>query len=167
MRAKVIPMTAHAFKDGVCTTCGAEDPDDAPLTPEIIQGAGGIWRQGATDGLSFTSNAAYADFLKVQVDGQDLATSVYEVREGSTAVTLKASYLEMLLVGKHTLTVVSSTGTATTEFTIRAASATNGDTPQTGDGNHVALWMALLLASGLGMSAKNAIYRRKRRCGTR
>lgn len=64
---------------------------------------------------------AFADFLKVQVDGKDLDVSSYAVKEGSTVVTLKPSYLETLSVGKHTLAIVSDTGTAETEFTVVAA----------------------------------------------
>ena len=87
----------------------------------IIEGANGKWQKGSEDGLSFTSNAAFADFQKVQVDGKDVDSSNYTVKEGSTVVTLKASYLETLPAGKHTLAIVSDTGTAETEFTVVAA----------------------------------------------
>ena len=49
----------------------------------------------------------------------------YTVKEGSTIVTLKAEYLETLSVGKHTLAIVSDTGTAAAEFTIQTAPATD------------------------------------------
>ena len=68
---------------------------------------------------SFRSDAGYADFLKVQVDGNDVAVTDYEVSEGSTIVTLKASYLESLSVGIHTLSAISQTGTAETTFAIQ------------------------------------------------
>ena len=71
------------------------------------------------------SNAAYEYFQKVQVDGKDLDVSNYTVKEGSTIVTLKAEYLETPSVGKHTLAIVSETGTATTEFTVKAAAVTD------------------------------------------
>ncbi|HIW83261.1 MAG TPA: Ig-like domain-containing protein, partial [Candidatus Dorea gallistercoris] len=156
----VIPATGHSYENGRCRVCNAPEPG---FNPAIIDGAGGTWQKGTEDGLSFTSNAAFTDFVKVQVDGRDLAASDYEVREGSTVVTLKASYLETLSVGKHTLVIVSNTGTATTEFTIQAASAADGDTPspQTSDNNHVALWIVLLLISVASLSA-TASYRRKR-----
>ena len=105
----------------------AQEPVQPPV---IIAGANGSWQKGGTDGLSFTSNAAFADFIKVQVDGKDLDASNYTVKEGSTIVTLNAAYLNTLSVGKHTLSVVSANGTATTEFTITAA-PTGGD-DQTG-----------------------------------
>lgn len=115
----IIPATGHSYgDDGHCMACGAVDSDFAPA---IIAGANATWQKGSEDGLSFTSNAAFADFLKVQVDGKDVDASNYTVKEGSTIVTLNASYLETLSAGKHTLAIVSDTGTAETEFTVVAA----------------------------------------------
>ena len=127
-----IPATGHSYENGKCTVCGAIDPN---FTPEIIAGANGTWQKGTQDGLSFTSNAAFDDFIKVQVDGKDLDASNYTIKEGSTIVTLKASYLETLSVGKHTLAIVSDTGIAETEFTILAASNSDESLVQTGDNN--------------------------------
>ena len=167
----------------------AQEPVQPPV---IIAGANGSWQKSGTDGLSFTSNAAFADFIKVQVDGKDLDASNYTVKEGSTIVTLNAAYLNTLSVGKHTLSIVSANGTATTEFTITAAqtggdqtgdnqtggdSQTGGDdtttqdpdkndgaisSPQTGDNSNVLLWIAILFVSGSGLFGAT-IYRRKRK----
>lgn len=182
-QGKTIPKLAHNYQDGRCSECGAIDGD---FQPAIIAGANGEWQKGTKDGLSFTSNAAFADFLKVQIDGKDLDASNYDVEEGSTIVTLKASYLETLSVGKHTLAIVSETGTAATEFTVKAAAASDdiqppqtgddqtgdsdnsgtstGDTvsPQTGDSSNVVLWVSLLFASGVGLFGA-AVYSRKRK----
>ena len=130
----------------------------------LIEGANGEWQKGTEDGLSFTSNAAFAHYLKVQVDSKDLDASNYTVKEGSTIVTLKASYLETLSVGKHTLAIVSETGTATTEFTIKAAAVVNDDTesPQTGDSSNMMMWVALLTASGAALLVLG-VYTKKRR----
>ena len=161
----------------------AQEPVQPPV---IIAGANGSWQKSGTDGLSFTSNAAFADFIKVQVDGKDLDASNYTVKEGSTIVTLNAAYLNTLSVGKHTLSVVSANGTATTEFTITAAPTggddqtggsdqTGSDTtpqepgknegaatnPQTGDSSNAVLWIALLFASGVGLMGA-AVYSRKK-----
>ena len=151
-----------------------------PEAPAIINGTNATWQKGSKDGLSFTSNAAFADFIKVQVDGNDLDASNYTVKEGSTIVTLNAAYLNTLSVGKHTLSVVSANGTATTEFTITAAqtggdSQTGGTTPQepgkneeattspqTGDSSNAVLWILLLFASGAGLFGA-AAYSRKRK----
>ena len=147
----VIEATGHSYDNGKCTVCGEIDPDFKAV---IIEGANGTWQKGTKDGLSFTSNATFADFQKVQVDGKDLDASNYTVKEGSTIVTLKAEYLETLSVGKHTLAIVSDTGTATTEFTIKAAAVTDDtQSPQTGDDSNVILWIALLLLSGGALCA--------------
>ena len=117
-----IPATGHSYDNGKCTVCGAIASDFKAV---ITAGANGSWQKGTKDGLSFTSNAAYKHFRKVQVDGKDLDAANYTVKEGSTIVTLKAEYLETLSVGKHTLAIVSDTGTAAAEFTIQAAPATD------------------------------------------
>ena len=151
IESAVIPATGHSYENGKCTVCGTIDPDFKPV---IISGANSTWQKGTKDGLSFTSNATFADFQKVQVDGKDLDASNYTVKEGSTIVTLKAEYLETLSVGKHTLAIVSDTGTATTEFTIKAAAVTDDtQSPQTGDDSNVILWIALLLLSGGALCA--------------
>lgn len=147
----------------------AQEPVQPPV---IIAGANGSWQKSGTDGLSFTSNAAFADFIKVQVDGKDLDASNYTVKEGSTIVTLNAAYLNTLSVGKHTLSIVSANGTATTEFTITAAQTGGGTTPQepdknggdttspqTGDNSNMMLWIALLILSGGASLA--VLYRKK------
>ena len=55
-------------------------------------------------------------------------------------------------VGKHTLAIVSDTGTATTEFTIKAAGVTDDtQSPRTGDSSNMILWIALLSVSGAGL----------------
>lgn len=160
----------HNFEDGRCTVCGEIDSEFRPV---ITAGANGEWQKDSRDGLSFTSNAAFADFRKVQVDGRDIDVVNYEVREGSTIVTLKASYLETLSVGRHTLSIVSDTGTATTEFTIKAASAISDDTqllktsndaqpPQTGDSNHIAFWFVLIFVTGTVLIG-TVVYRRKKK----
>ena len=127
-----IPATGHRYENGKCTVCSEVDPAFKAM---IIEGANGKWQKGSEDGLSFTSNAAFADFLKVQVDGKDVDASNYTVKEGSTIVTLNASYLETLSAGKHTLAIVSDTGTAETEFAVLAAEEEVADSKTANDGD--------------------------------
>ena len=149
---------ASYYKSCACGAMGTETfTSGEALAPVIIAGANGTWQKGTKDGLSFTSNAAFAGFLKVQVDSKDLDGSNYTVKEGSTIVTLKAEYLETLSVGTHTLAIVSKTGTAGTEFTIKGAAGipatgTSSDTdttsvPKTGDDSNTALWIGILAAA--------------------
>ncbi|HJC64315.1 MAG TPA: immunoglobulin domain-containing protein [Candidatus Blautia merdavium] len=164
-----IPATGHSYDNGKCTVCGAIASDFKVI---ITAGANGSWQKGTKDGLTFTSNAAYKYFQKVQVDGKDLDASNYTVKEGSTIVTLKTSYLETLSVGKHTLAIVSETGTATTEFTIKAAASANDRNPanpngeatesvQTGDNTNMMLWIVMLFVSAsiLGI----AVYEKRKK----
>lgn len=164
----VIAAKGHSYANGKCTVCGAEDPDyeaPAPFVPEITVGANSTWSADSKDGLSFTSNAAFADFLKVQVDGKDLDAANYDVKEGSTIVTLNAEYLETLSVGKHTLAIVSETGTAETEFTIKAAPASDDtQSPQTGDNSNMMLWIALMLIAVCGLTGA-MVYGQKKKYG--
>lgn len=155
-----IPATGHSYDNGKCTVCGAIASDFKVI---ITAGANGSWQKSTKDGLTFTSNAAYKHFQKVQVDGKDLDASNYTVKEGSTIVNLKTEYLETLSVGKHTLAIVSETGTATTEFTVKAAAVTDDtQSPQTGDDSNIALWIAVLLAAGTALTG-TAVYSRKRK----
>lgn len=131
-----IPATGHRYENGKCIVCSEVDPAFKAM---IIEGANGEWQKGSEDALSFTSNAAFADFLKVQVDGKDVDSSNYTVKEGSTIVTLKPSYLETLSAGKHTLAIVSDTGTAETEFTVLAAEGEAADSKAANDGDKESL----------------------------
>ena len=53
------------------------------------------------------------------------------MKEGNTVVTLKASYLDTLSVGKHELSIVSDMGNADTEFTVKEG-ATVEDSDESG-----------------------------------
>lgn len=148
---------AHTYKDGVCTVCGAADPDFEEFVPEITKGANAAWQKG-DEGLSFTSNAEFADFIKVQVDGKDLNAANYTVKEGSTIVTLKASYLDTLEAGEHKLAIVSKTGTAETKFTVEKEAGS--DTPKTDDSANMMMWLALMMLAGAG-AVGTKVYSRK------
>ena len=122
-----IPALGHQYENGKCTVCGAADPSYKPEAPIIIGGANAVWGKDGKDTLLFTSNAEYSTFQKVLVDGKELDERNYDVKEGSTIVTLKPEYLDTLSIGKHTLAIVSESGTAQTTFTITAKPIT-GDT---------------------------------------
>lgn len=143
---------------------GEKDSTIATLPPEIIKGKGQSIVAGENKELSFTSNAAFSDFIRVELDGKNLDEKYYTVKEGSTIVTLKADYVATLSVGEHTIGIVSTNGTATTTFTVKAKTAVDNDTdsPQTGDNSHMALWIALLAASVFGLAA-TAVYSKRKR----
>ena len=86
----------------------------------------------AAKDLTFRSSAPLEFFQKVLVDDKEVAAENYELTKGSTIVTLKASFLNTLGVGAHKLSVVSSTGTAETTFTVaEAAKPAPGQTTTT------------------------------------
>ena len=141
-----------------------EDTVIQKLPPEIIKGKGQSVAEGEKKALSFTSNAAFSDFIRVELDGKTLDEKNYIVKEGSTIVTLKADYVATLSAGKHTIGIVSESGTATTTFIVNAKAVVDNDTksPQTGDNSHMALWIALLFVSGAGVIG-TTVYGKKKR----
>ena len=140
-----------------------EDTVIQKLPPEIIKGKGQSVAEGEKKALSFTSNAAYSDFIRVELDGKTLDEKNYIVKEGSTVVTLKADYVAILSAGKHAIGIVSESGTATTTFIVNAKAVDNDTkSPQTGDNSHMALWIALLFVSGAGVIG-TTVYGKKKR----
>lgn len=106
-----------------CTVCGEKGKTEeiAILKPEIIDGKGQTMVVDVAKDLSFRSSAPLRYFQKVLVDDKEVAAENYVLTEGSTIVTLKASFLNTLGVGEHKLSVVSTTGTAETNFTVAEA----------------------------------------------
>ena len=160
-----------------CTDCGKYFSDEngeneiklddtviAKLPPEIIEGKGQSVTEGEKKELSFTSNAAFSDFIRVELDGKTLDEKNYTKKEGSILVTLKADYVASLSAGEHTIGIVSESGTATTTFTVNAKTVVNDDTksPQTGDNSNMAFWIALLFVSGAGVIGITVYGKKKR-----
>ena len=101
----------------------------AKLPPKITAGDGATVTQGEKKELSFTSDASFADFLRVELDGTTLDEKNYTKKEGSTIITLNRDFVATLSVGEHTLAIVSQHGTATAKFTVKAKPAETA-TPQ-------------------------------------
>ncbi len=131
---KPATVEAKGVKHQECTVCREKGKSEeiAILTPEIIDGKGQMMVVDAAKDLSFRSSAPIEFFQKVLVDDKEVAAENYVLTEGSTIVTLKASFLKMLGVGEHKLSVVSATGTAETTFTVaEAAKPAPGQTTTT------------------------------------
>ena len=158
----VITGTAAHWR---CTACGklfadadgkqeirSEDTVTKKLAPSILDGANSEWRKGDENGLTFSSDAAFSDFVEVLVDGKPVASENYERREGGTIVELKASYLETLAEGEHTLTIRSASGDATTRFTIAASDSTNAW-----------VWIIIgFIALGIGVTVAVFVVRKRK-----
>lgn len=163
----------------------------AKLPPKITAGDGAAVTQGEKKELSFTSDASFADFLRVELDGTALEEKNYTKREGSTIITLNRDFVATLSVGEHTLAIVSQHGTATAKFTVKAKPAETATTqptvtpqptaqptqtaqpqptvqpvspiPRTGDTANPALWFALLIVSGFALAAIFVLRRKANR----
>ena len=152
-------------KDGTKEIAKA-DTVTPKLPPKITAGDGAAVTQGEKKELTFTSDASFADFVHVELDGTALEEKNYTKREGSTIITLNRDFVAALSVGEHTLAIVSQHGTATAKFTVKAKptetaipqpTVTPQPTPtvqpvspilRTGDTANPALWFALLIVSG-------------------
>ena len=167
------------------------DTVTAKLPPKITAGDGATVTQGEKKELSFTSDASFADFIRVELDGNTLEEKNYTKKEGSTIITLNRDFVAMLSVGEHTLVIVSQSGTATAKFTVKAKpteTATPQPTvepqptaqprqtaqpkptvqpvspiPRTGDTANPALWFALLIVSGSALAAIFVLRRKDNR----
>ena len=163
----------------------------AKLPPKITAGDGAAVTQGEKKELTFTSDASFADFLRVELDGTALEEKNYTKREGSTIITLNRDFVAALSAGEHTLAIVSQHGTATAKFTVKAKpteTATPQPTvtpqptaqptqtaqpqptvqpvspiPRTGDAANPALWFALLIVSGSALAAIFVLRRKDNR----
>lgn len=106
-----------------CTVCGekGKTEDIAILAPTIIEGAGQAITVDTAKDLSFRSSAPIKYFKTVLVDDMEVGADNFVLTSGSTIVTLKTRFVKTLGVGEHKLSVVSTTGTAETTFTIAEA----------------------------------------------
>ena len=157
----------------------------AKLPPKITAGDGATVTQGEKKELSFTSDASFADFLRVELDGTTLDEKNYTKKEGSTIITLNRDFVATLSVGEHTLAIVSQHGAATAKFTVKAKPAETATPqptaqptqtaqpqptvqpvspiPHTGDTANPALWFALLIVSGSALAAIFVLRRKANR----
>ena len=164
-------------KDGTKEIAKA-DTVTAKLPPKITAGDGAAVTQGEKKELTFTSDASFADFVRVELDGTALEEKNYTKREGSTIITLNRDFVAALSVGEHTLAIVSQHGTATAKFTVKAK-PTGTATPQptvtpqptaqpvspilrTGDTANPTLWFALLIVSGGAAIGTTVVSRKKK-----
>ena len=171
------------FSDAAAKTEIAKaDTVTAKRSPQITAGDGAAVTQGEKKELTFTSDASFADFLRVELDGTALDEKNYTKREGSTIITLNRDFVATLSVGEHTLAIVSQHGTATVKFTVKAKPAQTATpqptvtpqptaqpqptvqpvSPRTGDTANLALWFALLIVSGGAAIGITVVSRKKK-----
>ena len=131
------------------------------LPPEIIEGNNATVNNGEKKSLTFRSNAAFADFIRVELDGKTLDEKDYTKAEGSIIVTLNNNFVSTLSVGEHMLGIVSESGTATAKFTVKASEIPN-ESPKTGDDNMVAVWSFAAVLSLAVLGFTTVVSKKKR-----
>ena len=131
------------------------------LPPEITEGNNAVVSKNEKKVLSFRSNAAFSDFIRVELDGKTLDEKDYTKAEGSIIVTLNNNFVSTLSVGEHTLGIVSESGTATAKFTVKANGG-SAESPKTGDNNNIVVWSLMAVLSLAGLSA-TVVASKKRR----
>ena len=156
---KEATVTEAGAKHEECKVCGYKKATVSidKLAPSIIDGGNAKWNKGGENNLTFKSDAAFSDFVEVLVDGKVITAENYEKREGSIIIQLKASYLATLAEGEHTLTIRSTSGDATTKFTVEAEIVS----PPTGSIN-VWVWIIICVVS-LGVGATSVVFTIRKR----
>ena len=107
------PLTVFAIDEEFAKTVLLGVPDY-----EIIKGANQEYVFESGEDFTVTSNAPYALYEYTLIDGEKVPEKYVTVKEGSTIVTIKADYMDNLDTGKHTIEIVSTNGSAKTDFTV-------------------------------------------------
>lgn len=167
-----------------CENCGKDYYDEAgteeiatkeaivirKLAPKIIDGNNAKIDKASKEPVSFRSDAAFADFIRVEVDGKELVKDKdYTLKEGSIIASLTPEFADTLSVGEHTLGIVSVSGTAVTTFTVTADTVLDDsgndnseNSPQTGDNSNIIFWSFVAVIS-LAVLCTTAIVSRKKK----
>ena len=130
---------------------------------DIVEGDGSSWTEDSDHNITFVVNGLFSKFVGIKVDGKDVDKANYEVKEGSTIITLKASYLDTLAVGEHTITVVYTDSSTDGTFNVHA----KANSPATGDNSNMFLWIALLFISGGAVITLTVVDRKRRMASNR
>ena len=136
----------------------AVEMENISYHPVIIEGANQKWEKGSNNSIKFRSNADFAEFVKVTIDGNDLESNCYTAKSGSIVIELNPNYLETLSHGKHTLSIISVNGHADTEFIIMGSETikthnneNNTLSPKTGGTYFICSLLVVFVISFLSM----------------
>ena len=115
-------IICHIVKDeNLDRRCDICDKEILAKAPVLTSGNNAQWEQGSTTELTFISDAAYDDFIKVLVNGKHLASEQYAINGDVITLSLTPGYLSTLELGKYALEIVSSNGVAEGLFIITEA----------------------------------------------
>lgn len=139
-----------------------EDTISAKL-PKLISGANQEWTKGSKDGLTFKIDTDIKEFKKVLVDGKELKDTDYDIKSGSTILTLKPSFLDTLSAGKHKIRFEFNTGSVEAYFTVKdKENSSQTESANTGVQNKYGLWIVLLLVAAGGLAGFGILSKRRK-----
>ena len=122
-----------------------EETEIAKLAPTMIEGNGSKVDKAEKKGLTFKSDAAFADFIGVEIDGKAVDASAYTVKGDNIEIELTAEFINTLSVGEHSIAIASESGKAAAAFTVTDSSVKKPD--GTND-TAMSVWMLILTVSG-------------------
>ena len=173
--------TEDGLEQRTCKRCEEVEERVIPaigVEYRVVSGDGSVYTKGSGTDLTFVfkrninDETTFEHFTGILVDGVAVAADQYTAKSGSVEVTLKASYLETLSEGKHSLTAQFEDGNdPVASFTVKAeskkdetkkattkkqAESKGKNLPQTGDPFSAALFGGLLVGGSfsLGMGAR-------------
>lgn len=103
--------------------------------------------RGTANNLYFNSNSA---IKSVTISGTTIDPANYTLSNDGKSITLKANFLNLLNYGTYTMKLSNANGgTETATFRIVTANYA----PATGDESNLAIWVAVMIISGVGAIA--------------
>ena len=131
--------------------------------PKFVSGANQKWTKGSKDGLTFKIDTDIKEFKKVLVDGKELKDTDYDIKSGSTILTLKPSFLDTLSAGKHKIRFEFNTGSVEAYFTVKdKENSSQTESANTGVQNKYGLWIVLLLVAAGGLAGFGILSKRRK-----
>ena len=131
--------------------------------PKFVSGANQEWTKGSKDGLTFKIDTDIKEFKKVLVDGKELKDTDYDIKSGSTILTLKPSFLDTLSAGKHKIRFEFNTGSVEAYFTVKdKENSSQTESANTGVQNKYGLWIVLLLVAAGGLAGFGILFKRRK-----
>lgn len=131
--------------------------------PKFVSGANQEWTKGSKEGLIFKIDTDINEFKKVLVDGKELKDTNYDIKSGSTILTLKPSFLDTLSAGKHKIRFEFNTGSVEAYFTVKdKENSSQTESANTGVQNKYGLWIVLLLVAAGGLAGFGILSKRRK-----
>ena len=136
------------------STKAALDTMQKALTAyDVTSGNGSTWAENGNDGLTFTANGYHKKFAGITINGAVVDKSHYDVKEGSTIITLKAEFLQSLPAGEYTLLIQYTDGSTDGKDTFTIArnvpdtpsEPTDPTAPQTESHSMLVVWIIIAI----------------------